>query len=191
MVKYQRGDRAAFTTLVHRHRVRIYNFVLRHTRNGAIAEEVSQEVFLRAVQHAAEYKHEAKFTTWLYAIARNLCIDLGRRQQTRPMQSLDNSTGGSEHPPVAEQVRDPHPRASVERSAAGGQMRQAIVDAVDGLPDDQREVFLLREIAGLGFREIADVTSASENTVKSRMRYALERLQRALCAYEEYARELR
>jgi RNA polymerase sigma-70 factor, ECF subfamily len=190
MVKYQRGDRSAFASLVRRHRVRIYNFVLRHTRNAAVAEELAQEVFLRAVQHAANYKHEARFATWLYAIARNLCIDQGRRQEHRQHQSLDSGRTDVEGS-IAEGVGDPHPRASVERSASGGKIREAIVDAVDALPEEQREVFLLREVAGLGFREIAEVTGSSENTVKSRMRYALERLQQALCAYEEYARELK
>jgi RNA polymerase sigma-70 factor (ECF subfamily) len=192
MVKYQRGDRGAFASLVQRHRIRIYNFVLRHTRDPATAEELAQEVFLRAVQHAANFKHEARFATWIYAIARNLCVDQGRKQRIRQHQSLDSSRPGADGTgSVAELVGDPHPRSSVERSAGGGRIRQSIIEAVDALPEEQREVFLLREVGGLAFREIAEVTGISENTVKSRMRYALERLQQALCVYEEYARELK
>ena len=66
-----------------------------------------------------------------------------------------------------------------------------IADAVETLPDDQREVFLMREVSNLAFKEIAEITGVSENTVKSRMRYALERLQNALSDYEEYARALK
>ena len=74
---------------------------------------------------------------------------------------------------------------------AGSQVASKIAEAVDSLPEDQREVFLLREIANLPFKEIAAVTGVGENTVKSRMRYALDRLQQALSDFEEYARALR
>jgi RNA polymerase sigma-70 factor (ECF subfamily) len=70
-------------------------------------------------------------------------------------------------------------------------MRRSIVSAVESLPDEQREVFLLREVANLPFKEIAEVTGTAENTVKSRMRYALERLRTALMEFEEYSRALR
>jgi RNA polymerase sigma-70 factor (ECF subfamily) len=90
---------------------------------------------------------------------------------------------------LGEQTADP--RASVEREATGGELKERIAKAVDGLPDEQREVFLMREIANLPFKEIAEVTGVPENTVKSRMRYALERLQETLNEYEEYARALR
>jgi RNA polymerase sigma-70 factor (ECF subfamily) len=70
-------------------------------------------------------------------------------------------------------------------------MKEHIARAVAKLPDDQREVFLMREVANLPFKEIAEITGVPENTVKSRMRYALERLQEALGAYEDYARALR
>jgi RNA polymerase sigma-70 factor (ECF subfamily) len=81
--------------------------------------------------------------------------------------------------------------SDVERAAEWTAMRRSIVAAVEALPDDQREVFLLREVANLPFKEIAEVTGTPENTVKSRMRYALERLRMALSNFEEYARALR
>src|SRR4026209_1055976 len=83
MLRYQRGDRAAFAELGSRHQRALYNLVLRHLRSRAIAEEVTQEAFLRVVQRAAEFKHEARFTTWLYTIARNLCVDHSRRARLR------------------------------------------------------------------------------------------------------------
>jgi RNA polymerase sigma-70 factor (ECF subfamily) len=192
MVRYQRGDRDAFAELVRRYQRPIYNFAIRQLHHGGLAEDVTQDVFLRVVQNAAEFKHEARFSTWLYTIARNLCIDQLRKLSHRRHPSLD-------HPPTAsptahtlgETMADAHPTASVDRVAASSEVRACIVQAVESLPDEQREVFLLREIANLPFKEIAEVTGAGENTVKSRMRYALDRLQAALSDFEEYARALR
>jgi RNA polymerase sigma-70 factor (ECF subfamily) len=177
MVRYQRGDREAFAELVRRYERPIYNFVLRQLRHAALAEDLTQDTFLRVVQKAGEFKHEARFSTWIYTIARNLCID-----QPKP---------GDDQRPLVEAVADPHPRSSVERTAVGGEVASSIIAAVESLPDEQREVFLLRELANLPFRDIAEVTGVGENTVKNRMRYALERLQQALADFEEYARALR
>jgi RNA polymerase sigma-70 factor, ECF subfamily len=192
MVRYQRGDRDAFAELVRRYQTPIYNFVIRQVGQKSIAEDTTQEVFLRVVQNAAEFKHEARFSTWLYTIARNLCIDQLRKLSHRRHPSLDQPPPGSpDQRPLGESVVDPDPRASVDRAAASSEMQGSIVRAVEGLPEDQREVFLLREVASLSFKQIAEVTGVGENTVKSRMRYALDRLQAALSDFEEYARALR
>jgi RNA polymerase sigma-70 factor (ECF subfamily) len=191
MVRYQRGDRQAFAELVRRHSRPMYNFVLRQLRDGTVAEDVTQEVFLRVVQSAAEFKHEARFSTWLYTIARNHCVDQLRRLAHRRHASLDGPVAGSEARTLGELLPELHPRASAERGVAGAQVLNTILRAVDALPDDQREVFLMRELANLPFREIAAITASPENTVKSRMRYALERLREALADFEEYARALR
>jgi RNA polymerase sigma-70 factor (ECF subfamily) len=192
MVRYQRGDREAFTLLVRRHHRPLYNFVLRQLRQPNLAEEVTQEVFLRVVQNASEYKHEARFCTWTYAIARNLCVDQLRKAQHRRHPSLDQPLGPADDArALGDVVADPRVDASAERSAASLQMRAMLVQAVETLPDDQREVYLLREVANLSFKEIADVTGVPENTAKSRMRYALERLRTLLADFEEYARALR
>ena len=191
MVRFQRGDRAAFAALVRRHQTAIYNFALRHLRVQALAEDVTQDAFVRVVQNAADFKHEARFTTWLFTITRNLCIDQLRKRALRKHPSLDESRQSDEGdgPTLGEQTADT--RASVEREATGAELKERIAKAVEALPDEQREVFLMREVANLPFKEIAEVTGVPENTVKSRMRYALERLQEALCEYEEYARALR
>ncbi len=192
MVRYQRGDREAFALLVRRYNKQVYNFVLRQLRTAALAEDVTQDVFMRLVQSAAEFKHEARFSTWLYAIARNLCTDQLRRLQHRRHPSLEQPVGSAaEGRTVGDSVATEHHTASAERSAAASEMQRSIVRAVEALPDDQREVFLLREVADLPFKDIADITGASENTVKSRMRYALDRLKLALSDFEEYARALR
>ena len=191
MIRYQRGDGSAFAQLVRRHQSSLYNFAFRQLGISQVAEDVVQDAFVRVVQNAADFKHEARFTTWLYTIARNLCIDQMRKRALRRHPSLDEARADSdgEGPTLGEQTADI--RANVERDASGTEIKQRIAKAVDALPDDQREVFLMRELANLPFKEIAEITGVPENTVKSRMRYALERLQDALCEYEEYARALR
>ncbi|HWA71263.1 MAG TPA: RNA polymerase sigma factor [Polyangiaceae bacterium] len=193
MVRYQRGDAQAFAELVRRHSRTVYNFVFRQLRESSLAEDVTQDVFLRVVQNAGEFKHEARFSTWLYSITRNLCVDQQRRQSHRRHASLDVRPPGAPEgaPPLGDSVADPHPRASAERSAESSEVLASILRAMESLPDEQREVFLLREVAQLPFREIAEVTGTPENTVKSRMRYALDRLREALSDFEEYSRALR
>src|SRR5678816_244743 len=83
MTRYQRGDLAAFGTLVDRHKTPIFNFVLRQIKVPPQAEDLVQEVFLRIIESASSFKHEAKFTTWAYTIARNLCIDHMRKASYR------------------------------------------------------------------------------------------------------------
>lgn len=190
MLRYQQGDRSAFAALVRRHQSALFNFALRQVRIRQVAEDVVQEAFVRVVQNATDFKHEARFTTWVYTITRNLCIDHLRKRSLRKHPSLDERRGeGGEGPTLGEQTADP--RASVEREATGTELKQRIARAVDDLPDEQREVFVMREVANLPFKEIAEITGVPENTVKSRMRYALERLQEALSEYEDYARALR
>lgn len=188
--RFQAGERNAFAGLVRRHQTGLYNFVLRHVRSGTQAEDLVQETFVRAVQSAADFKHESKFSTWIYSIARNLCLDQLRKNALRNHPSLDESRRGDpEGPTLGEALADS--RADVERDAGVPTMQQRIALAVEQLPEDQREVFLLREIAALPFKEIAAMIGVPENTVKSRMRYALERLQAKLSDYEDEAKALR
>lgn len=190
MLRYQQGDRTAFTQLLRRHQTALYNFALRQVRTPQLAEDIVQEAFVRVVHNAVDFKHEARFTTWIYTITRNLCIDHLRKSALRKHPSLDEARGEEgDGPTLGEQTADP--RASVEREATGTELKERIARAVETLPDEQREVFLMREVANLPFKEIGEITGVPENTVKSRMRYALERLQEALAEYEDYARALR
>lgn len=191
MIRFQSGDRAAFTLLVRRHQGPLFNFALRYLRSSPVAEEVVQDAFVRVVQNAAEFKHEARFSTWLYTIARNLCIDQTRKRALRRHPSLDEPKKAEEGdgPTLGEQTADG--KASVERAVVSLEIRERVATAIDALPEEQREVFLMREVSNLPFKEIAEIVGVSENTVKSRMRYALERLQEALSEFEEYARALR
>ena len=190
MVRFQGGDRAAFATLVRRHKTPIYNFVLRMVRSSHAAEDLTQDVFVRVVQNSAEFKHEAKFFTWVYSIARNLCIDHLRKMSLRQHPSLDQPSAQSPDGPTLLD-RTPGPGPSAERRAIGAEMGERITRCVEALPQEQREIFLLREVGNLSIKEMAAIVGVPEGTVKSRLRYALERLQESLAEYEDYARALR
>jgi RNA polymerase sigma-70 factor (ECF subfamily) len=187
MAAYQAGDAQAFERLLARHEKPVWNFLRRYARDKAAAEDLLQEVFLRVVKSAGEWKQSAKFSTWVYSIARNLCIDQARRAVHRRADSLDapmRDDGESRetlHDRVAapDRLADAH---AADRQAAG-----RIDAAIAALPDEQREVFLMREVMDLPFAEIAVVVGASEPTVKSRMRYALEKLRDALCDLRDAA----
>jgi RNA polymerase sigma-70 factor (ECF subfamily) len=192
MQRYQGGDRSVFAELVRRHKTPVYNFILRQIRTPAAAEDLTQDVFVRVVQNASEFRHSSRFSTWIYTIARNLSIDHMRKMALRRHPSLDQpaSQDGEEGPTLGERTRDAHPSATVDRAAISNQLSFQIQNAVEELPEDQREVFLLREVGNVPFKDIAEMIGVSENTIKSRMRYALERLQKALAEYEDYAKNL-
>ena len=135
---------------------------------------------MRVIHNATGWRPEAKFTTWIYAIARNLSIDHARKQAHRRALSLDGQAGRAEDssPPLHEHVAGGDPDA--ESVALNRELARSLERALAELPEAQREVFLMREVLELPFAEIAKVVDASEATVKSRMRYALERLRVAL-----------
>jgi len=187
MLRYRDGDVRAFEVLVTRHRKPIYNFILRFVRDSAQAEDVMQETFLRVIKGADAYERQAKFTTWLYTIARNLCVDASRRGKHRNAASLDApvNPGSDDSAALIDLVADG--KAGVDREAIGRELAVRIKQAVEALPDEQREIFLLREVSDLQFNEIAKIVGCPENTVKSRMRYALEKLREALEEYRDLA----
>lgn len=186
MLAYRQGEARAFNVLLARHQRPVFNFLVRHVSDRSLAEDLLQEVFLRLIKSAATYKREAKFTTWLYTIARNLCIDASRRAKHRKATSLDaplRKHDGTKT--VGDTVADQGP--GVDRQVGSRRLQERIQQAVATLSDEQREVFLMREQLNMQFKEIADVVGVPENTVKSRMRYALEHLRQQLEDYRELA----
>jgi RNA polymerase sigma-70 factor, ECF subfamily len=188
MLRYQEGDARAFEVLVQRHRRPIFNFVLRYVRDPVAAEDVTQDCFLRVVRSADSYVREAKFTTWLFTVARNLCVDASRRAKHRNMASLDAPVGEDGQSSRIDFV--PSDGAAADRQAIGQELKNKMQLAIAALPEEQREIFLLREVSDLQFNEIAEIVGVPENTVKSRMRYALEKLREALAEYRDLAEEV-
>jgi RNA polymerase sigma-70 factor (ECF subfamily) len=177
MLRFQAGDARAFEVLVRRHRTPIFSFLLRLTGDRGRAEDLCQEAFLKVVKASAGWQERARFSTWLYAIARNLAVDEARRMAFRRTEPLDPASPGDPHRPEPA-AEGPGP----DRLTDASLVRPKLEAALRALPAEQREVFLLREHAGLRFGEIAEVTGTPENTVKSRMRYALEALRAELAA---------
>jgi RNA polymerase sigma-70 factor (ECF subfamily) len=186
MAAYQTGDVAAFAELVARHEKCLWNFVRRFVADSATAEDLLQEVFLRIVKNAAEWEPAAKFSTWLFTIARNLCTDNARRGALRRADSLDQTPRPSRDdsaPRRIDKIAGTGPNA--EKAAMNREIADRVDRAVAELPVEQREVFLMREMMDMSFAEIAAATKTSEPTVKSRMRYALERLRGALGEFSD------
>ena len=189
MLRYQKGAVRAFEVLLNRHRKPVYNFILRFVGSREVAEDLLQETFLRVIKGADRYERKAKFTTWLYTIARNLCVDQSRRNKHRKAQSLDAPISKSDESGTLLDVVAAGGIAS-DRQAVSRQLHATMHRAIAALSEEQREVFLMREFLDMPFKQIADVVGVPENTVKSRMRYALEKLRLELEEYRSLATAL-
>ena len=187
MVQYQRGEVRAFEILLTRHRRPVYNFILRFVGDKETAEDLLQEAFLRVIKGADAYKRQAKFTTWLYTIARNLCTDQSWRAKHRKAQSLDQPLSSA---PDSGTLLDilPKNQLGVDRETISRELHLKLHGALAKLGEEQREVFLMREFLDMPFKQIAEVVGVPENTVKSRMRYALEKLRLELDEYKDLAK---
>jgi RNA polymerase sigma-70 factor (ECF subfamily) len=176
MLRYQAGEIGAFEVLLRRHRATLHAFLVRLVGDAARAEDLSQETWLKIVAAAPRWERRARFTTWAFAIARNVALDEARRAAHRAASPLDAARDGALAPAETVAADDPGP----DRGAESALMRPKLEAALQALPVEQREVFLLREYAGVPFAEIAEITGAPVPTVKSRMRYALEALRNEL-----------
>lgn len=175
------GDSRALGVLYDRHCRALKAFAIQ--QGAARPDDVVQDAFVRVVRNAQGFKGQSKFKTWLYTIARNLCVDASRRDKFRSGPSLDAPMGDDDGPTLGERIASDAPGLDASRNTADKQFRQAYEAAMQTLPEEQREVFTLREISGLSFAEIAEATATNENTVKSRMRYALKALREALADF--------
>lgn len=191
MLRYQKGEVRAFEVLLTRHRRPVFNFILRFVGEPAQAEDLLQETFLRVIKGADAYQRQAKFTTWLYTIARNLCVDASRRGKHRKAYSLDvpmDHDAGKDGATLLDVVADK--TAGTDRKVISKELHGRLHSAIAKLSEDQREVFLMREFLDMPFRDIAEVVGCPENTVKSRMRYALEKLRGELEEYADLAKAM-
>lgn len=173
MLRYARGELAAFTQLYERHKASLYRYLLRHTRRREAADDLFQEVWSRVIASRARYQPLAKFTTFLFSIAHNCFIDFCRRASSAPTAHADDLED-HEHALIDSEHRGP------EREAHSQQIAEHLRAALARLPDEQCEVFLLHEEGGLSLDEIAELTGVGMETAKSRLRYALAKLRQAL-----------
>lgn len=179
MLYYQKGNQEAFNELLNRYHKPIYNFIYRTLRDRRHVDEVFQEVFLRVVKACEHYTPKAKFSTWVYTIARNYCIDVSRKSDFRSQFKHEFSAAQrqvDENP--IEQSGDP--QVHTEKDVSRMEIIEKLELALEKINPDQKEVFVLRERMGLSFEEIAEIVNSTVNTVKSRMRYSLKALRMEL-----------
>jgi RNA polymerase sigma factor (sigma-70 family) len=181
MLRFGRGEAAAFEFLYRRHESRIFRYLHRNVKNEAAANDLMQEVWFAVVRGAANYQPTAKFTTWLFTIAHNRTVDMIRANHR--LQSLD---AGDEADPEASSPLERLPDSAKLEPLAQVQSQDeaaALLSAVAQLPAEQRSAFLLQAEGELSVEEIADATGSNFETVKSRLRYARAKLRQLLWEY--------
>jgi len=170
----RRGDEAAFETLLRRYEKKVYALCRRMCRDEDDAMEAAQDAFLAVWRGVGSFRADARFSTWVYRLTANACLDLLRREKKRGGDlSLDGEEG------VAEPA-DPSP--TPEELAERQETRRLVREALRALPDDYRAVLLLRELGQLSYAEIADATGLELGTVKSRISRARQMLRNYLAA---------
>ena len=171
--KFMKGDQSSFEILVSRHKDKVYTYILLMVKKEHLAQDIFQETFIKVVKslHAGKYQDNGKFISWVIRIAHNLIIDHFRKEKQMKTFSNDeyetdifNSSKFSDN--------------TVEEDIIHDQIMSDVRQLVDFLPEEQKEVILLRHFMGLSFKEIADQTNVSINTALGRMRYALINLRK-------------
>ncbi|MDP6616808.1 MAG: RNA polymerase sigma factor [Gammaproteobacteria bacterium] len=171
MLRYRDGDVDAFEALYNRHRGALFRYLVRRIGNQAFAEDIFQEVWSRIIRNRKSYRPSAKFTTYMFHIAHNCSVDHYRRSGKHDVVVSDQDDSVPE--PAASTG---NPVAAAEAS----EMCKTLTDALNTLPVEQREAFLLHEESGLTLEEIGNITGVGRETVKSRLRYALGKLRQCV-----------
>lgn len=163
------GEKAAFDILVQRHKIRLYNYLLRLLRNPSEAEEVAQETFVRAYVHADKYRTVARFSTWLYTIATNLVRNRIRRLRTSPKLFSISWGRGDDDDEERSDVDLPDANDLPDRSLEKEEIHALVQSGIARIPTKYREAFVLREINHCTYEEIAAITGLKLGTVRSRI----------------------
>ena len=177
VARARRGDESAFEALVTENEKRIYNLCRRLTGNQEDAAELTQEAFLNAWRGLGRFQGESSFSTWLYRLATNACIDFLRKEKRRQSLSMTVSLDDEEEARQEELPDERHaPEGALERAEA----RRAVAEGLERLTLEHRQVLVMREIHGLSYAEIGQVLGLEEGTVKSRIARARGALRKVL-----------
>jgi RNA polymerase sigma factor (sigma-70 family) len=170
--RYLEGNTAAFEILVNRHKDRIYGSVFNIVLDTYLAEDIFQETFIKVIHNikAGKYNHEDKFLPWALRIARNMAIDSLRKRKRMPMVVTSDGSDLFETLYIADK--------SAEDIRVQNEEHSELYRWIHQLPEEQKEVLVLRSYAQLSFKEIAAVTGTNINTCIGRMHYALSNLRR-------------
>ena len=173
--RVQNGDHEAFAQLIKTHEINVYHLCFRMSGNREDALDLSQETFLKAWRGIGFYKFESAFSTWLYRLTQNVCIDFLRRQKRRPTTSL---TAGEDDEEVEWEIADSAP--SPETQVLDQERSRAVAQAMEKLEDEFRMVLLLRVVEDRPYEEIAEIMNLKVGTVKSRLARARLKLKKLL-----------
>ncbi len=180
---FKNGREAAFTQLVEKYQQQIFNLLFHYTGRKEDVEDLAQEVFIKVYTHLADFETRAAFRTWLYRIALNASIDHSRKLKLRRMLSLDGLTDWAK-----ERLTFQNATSSPHQSAEQSELKQQIQAGLDRLPEDFRRALVLRDMEGLEYEEIAEITGWNLGTVKSRLFRGRQRLREFLEPYVEEAK---
>ena len=181
MLRVKQGDMAAFTELVEKYKQPVMNLVYRTIRDATEAEDVAQNVFVQVFKSASRYQSTAKFSTWLFTIARNLCLNEIRRRSRHPAESLDAPHHEQEDQPLRqfEDVKT----ASPPDKLLQGELAHKIEEAMADLPENQRSAILLCRQDDLSYEQIAKILRTSLSATKSLIHRGRETLKEKLKPY--------
>lgn len=182
MLRVKRGDRAAFEELVTRYRQPVLSFVFRTLPDATEAEDLAQGVFVQVWKSAARYEATAKFSTWLFTIARNLCLNEFRRRSRHPADSLDAPAHAGTDEPRGHGVED-HRVTAAPDTLLRAELEAKVAEAVAALPENQRTALLLWQQDDMAYDDIAEVLGCSLSAVKSLIHRARETLKARLKPY--------
>lgn len=174
MQLYRDGDAGAFDVLYSRHKGGVYRYLLRQCREAAVAEELFQDVWMNLIRARAGYTVQAKFTTWLYRLAHNRLVDHYRKTSPAVLVSLEEEEGEAVHEVPDGRERPADEALDARRHAA------RLLELIAGLPEAQREAFLMQQEGGMSVEEIAQATGVTRETAKSRLRYAVSKLKQGM-----------
>jgi len=176
----QRGDSAAFDTLVRRYQERIYSTIYHMTSNHEDANDLAQEAFIKAHQALKSFKGDSSFFTWLYRIAVNKTINFLKQRKNRTHMSLDDLDFNAEHDPdLVSLISERTPRREVNLA----ELQERLNAAMQKLSEDHRLVVTLHDVQGLPHDEISRIMDCNVGTVRSRLFYARQQLQAYLSDY--------
>jgi len=173
MLSYKEGMAAAFDELYARHKGGLYRYVLRQLNNHEeLAKEIFQDVWMNLIKARINYLVTAKFSTWLYRLAHNRLVDYWRSNKVEKLK-IEYEESGVDADDALIALTSNEPQSVLQQTQTQQQLKQAIA----ALPEEQRSALLLKEDAALSLAQIAEVTGVKRETVKSRLRYGIKRLQ--------------
>ena len=187
MLAAAEGDMEAYNLLYKKFRKPLYNYILRHVLNKQSAEDIFQDTFLRVYKSRKSYKPTAKFSVYLYTIAHRLCINYAKKKKrwgfVRQLSEMIFGNNREDSPTLEDTIADEDLKPL--EIISNKEMGEVLTDALEKISEKHRTAFMLFEIQGFKYNEIADITGSNIGTVKSRLNTARKQLQQLLSNYME------